>query len=149
MVSTLLLDLNFPSLRSTRQWSPFYFSICTSPPNAPPYNDLRFISEFELPFPSAPPYNGFHYALQHTMVSVLLLQLNFHPLLLHHTMVSGFPLSEARGKDGPFIPCYASLPLEVTKAGGNKEDKTSLYGVVRGVHPCVALRRACARLICF
>ena len=61
----------------------------------------------------------------------------------------GFPLSEARGKDGPFIPCYASLPLEVPKAGGNKEDKTSLYGVVRGVHPCVALRRACTRLICF
>ena len=61
----------------------------------------------------------------------------------------GFPLSEARGKDGPFIPCYASLPLEVPKAGGNKEDKTSLYGVVRGVHPCVALRRAYTRLICF
>ena len=61
----------------------------------------------------------------------------------------GFPLSEARGKDGPFIPCYASLPLEVPKAGGNKEDKTSLYGVVHGVHPCVALRRAYTRLICF
>ena len=30
----------------------------------------------------------------------------------------GFPLSEARGKDGPFIPCYASLPLEVSKGWG-------------------------------
>ena len=60
--------------------------------------------------------------------------------------IAGFPLSEARGKDGPFIPCYASLPLEVPKAGGNKEDKISLHGVVRGIHPCVALRRACTRL---
>ena len=31
---------------------------------------------------------------------------------------TGFPLSEARGKDGPFIPCYASLPLEVSKGWG-------------------------------
>ena len=31
---------------------------------------------------------------------------------------NGFPLSEARGKDGPFIPCYASLPLEVSKGWG-------------------------------
>ena len=52
-----------------------------------------------------------------------------------HVVFEGFPLSAARGKDGPFIPCYASLPLEVPKAGGNKEDKTSLHSVVRGVHP--------------
>ena len=47
---------------------------------------------------------------------------------------NGSPLSEARGEDGPFIPCYARLPLDSPKAG-NKEDKTSLGGVVRSMHP--------------
>ena len=33
-----------------------------------------------------------------------------------------------------------------SKGWGNKEDKTSLCGVVRSMHPCAALRRACTRL---
>ena len=47
----------------------------------------------------------------------------------------GFPLSEARGKDGPFIPCYASLPLEFPKAGVTRRIRLL----------CAALCAACTR----
>ena len=49
--------------------------------------------------------------------------------------VDGFPLSEARGKDGPFIPCYARLPLEFPKAGVTRRIRLL----------CAALCAACTR----
>ena len=115
MVSVLLLQLNFQPLPLHHTMVSILLIYLHFPPNVPPYNDLRFISLFELSFPSAPPYNGFHlllcfnpcappnnglhstsiqlplHALHHIMVSVSLLQLNFHPLPLH-TMVSIFSL---------------------------------------------------------
>ena len=38
------------------------------------------------------------------------------------------------------------IAFGISKGWGNKEDKTSLCGVVRSMHPCAALRRACTRL---
>ena len=56
-------------------------------------------------------------------------------LLFDKLLELGFPLSEARGKDGPFIPCYASLPLEFPKAGVTRRIRLL----------CAALCAACTR----
>ena len=52
-----------------------------------------------------------------------------------HRWQKGFPLSEARGKDGPFIPCYARLPLDFPKAGVTRRIRLL----------CAALCAACTR----
>ena len=69
MVSILLLHLKLSlPLRSTIQWSLFYFFIWTSPPFcAPPYSGLLSASLFKLFIPTA---------LHQTMVFILLLYLN-------------------------------------------------------------------------
>ena len=56
-------------------------------------------------------------------------------LSLKRQICQGFPLSEARGKDGPFIPCYARLPLEFPKAGVTRRIRLL----------CAALCAACTR----
>ena len=55
--------------------------------------------------------------------------------LSHSAEGVGFPLSEARGKDGPFIPCYARLPLDFPKAGVTRRIRLL----------CAALCAACTR----
>ena len=68
------------------------------------------------------------------------------PILLKFYQIEGSLCPRHEVRMVPLFRAMRACLWKFPKAGGNKEDKTSLHGVVRGIHPCVALRRACTRL---